>query len=120
MSPAPGKPLLLYVAAMESSLGALLAQHNEEEKDHALYYLSKTMIDTELNYPSIEKICLALIFALQKLRHYLFTTLIHLISKANPLKYIISHPSVQGCIAKWTILLSKCGIHYVLQRTVNV
>ena len=38
--PMPGKPLVLYIAAQEQSLGALLAQKNEEEKEKALYYLS--------------------------------------------------------------------------------
>lgn len=100
MKPAPSKPLLLYVAAMESSLGALLAQHNEEGKEHALYYLNRTMVGTELNYSPMEKIYLALVFALQKLQHYLLTTTVHLISRADPLKYIMSCPSVQGRIAK--------------------
>ena len=36
----PGKALVLYIAAQEQSLGALLAQKNEEEKEKALYYLS--------------------------------------------------------------------------------
>lgn len=44
MSPTLGRPLLLYLVAMESFLGALLAQHNEEGKEHALYYLSKIMV----------------------------------------------------------------------------
>lgn len=57
MSPTLGKPLLLYMAAMKSSLGVLLAQHNEEGKEHALYYLSRTMVGVELNYSPIEKIC---------------------------------------------------------------
>lgn len=64
MSLAPSKLLLLYVEAMELSLGALLAQHNEEGMEHALYYLSRTMVDAKLNYSPIEKICLALVFAL--------------------------------------------------------
>ena len=38
--PMPGKPLVLYIATQEQSLGALLAQKNEEEKEKALYYLS--------------------------------------------------------------------------------
>lgn len=119
MSSAMGKPLLLYVVAMESSLGALLAQHNEEGKEHVLYYLNRTMVGTELNYSPIEKTCLALVFVLQKLRHYLLTTIVHLISWANPLKYIMSHPLVQGRIAKWTVLLSELDIHYVPQRAVK-
>lgn len=64
MSPTLGKLLFLYVTAIESSLGALLAQHNEEGKEHALYYLNRTMVDAKLNYSPIEKTCLALVFAL--------------------------------------------------------
>lgn len=113
MSSTPGRPLLLYVAAIESSLGALLAQHNEEGKEHALYYLNRIMVGAKLNYSPIKKVFLALVFALQKLRHYLLTTLVNLILRANPLKYIMSRPSAQGCIAKWTILLLEFDIHYI-------
>ena len=35
-----GKPLVLYIVAQEQSLGAFLAQKNEEKKEKALYYLS--------------------------------------------------------------------------------
>lgn len=43
---------------------ALLAQENEEGKENALYYLSRGMTTNELNYFLIEKLCLALIFAI--------------------------------------------------------
>lgn len=119
MSPTPGRPLLLYVVALESFLGALLAQHNEEGKEYALYYLRRIMVGTELNYSPTKKVCLALVFTLQKLRHYLLTTSVHLISRADPLKYIMSPPSVQGHIAKWTILLSEFDIHYIPRRIVK-
>ncbi|XP_028551816.1 uncharacterized protein LOC110108077 [Dendrobium catenatum] len=42
-APIPGKPLILYTAALEESLGALLAQHNEEDKENALYYISRRL-----------------------------------------------------------------------------
>ncbi|KAA0060398.1 uncharacterized protein E5676_scaffold318G001470 [Cucumis melo var. makuwa] len=35
-APAVGKPLILYIAAQETSLGALLAQENDKVKDQAL------------------------------------------------------------------------------------
>lgn len=112
MSPVLGKSLLLYITALDASLGALLTQHNDEGKEHALYYLIRTMVGAKLNYSSIEKICLALIFTIQKMCHYLLITTVHLISKADPLKYIMSHLFVQGRFAKWTILLSEFDIHY--------
>jgi hypothetical protein len=70
-APVKGRPLILYIAAQPSSVGALLAQHNDEGKEVACYYLSRTMAGAEHNYSSIEKLCLTLIFALKKLRHYM-------------------------------------------------
>ncbi|KAM2413537.1 hypothetical protein ACFX1X_000141 [Malus domestica] len=84
-APVPGKPLILYIAAQESSVGALLAQENEFQKEGALYYLSRTLTGAELNYSPIEKMCLALVFAIQKLRHYMHAYTIHLVAKADPI-----------------------------------
>ncbi|KAK3001399.1 hypothetical protein RJ639_022330 [Escallonia herrerae] len=43
-----GKPMILYTAAMDASLGALLAQHNDQGRENALYYLSRTLVGAEL------------------------------------------------------------------------
>ncbi|KAK4404378.1 hypothetical protein Sango_0806400 [Sesamum angolense] len=60
VAPVPGRPLILYIAAQECSVGALLAQENNEGKESTLYYLSRMMTPNELKYSPIEKICLAL------------------------------------------------------------
>ena len=62
---------MLYIVAQEKSLGALMAQENKEGKERALYYLSQTLNGAELNYSPIEKMCLALFFAIDKLEHYM-------------------------------------------------
>lgn len=64
-SPIKGKPLVLYITTLENSLSALLAQENEAGKENALYYLSRTLVGPETRYPPIEKLCLALILAIQ-------------------------------------------------------
>ncbi|KAM1238186.1 hypothetical protein ACFX13_039701 [Malus domestica] len=87
-APVPGKPLILYIAAQERSVGALMAQENESQKEGALYYLSRMLTGAELNYSPIEKICLALMFAIQKLRHYMHAYTIHLVAKADPIIYV--------------------------------
>ncbi|KAI5347393.1 hypothetical protein L3X38_015272 [Prunus dulcis] len=106
IAPIKGKPLILYIAALERSLGAMLAQENEEGKENALYYLSRTLVGAEQNYTPIEKVCLALIFAVQKLRHYILSHGITLISKADPLRYLMAKPVPFGRLAKWFLLLS--------------
>lgn len=58
-SPIEGKPLVLYIMALESSLVTLLAQENEVGKENAFYYLSRTLVGPETRYSPIEKLCLA-------------------------------------------------------------
>ena len=61
-APVSGKPFLIYVRAMDHSLGALLAQNIDQGHEQAIYYMSKTMIGAEHRYNPIEKECLALVF----------------------------------------------------------
>jgi len=56
----PGRPFILYICALDHSLGALPAQKDDEGKKRALYYLSRMMVGAEHRYPPVEKECLAL------------------------------------------------------------
>ncbi|KAL0371798.1 UNVERIFIED_CONTAM: Transposon Tf2-11 polyprotein [Sesamum calycinum] len=100
VAPVPGGPLILYVTAQERSVGILLAQKNNEGKENALYYLSRAMTPNELKYSPIEKLCLTLIFSIQKLKHYFQSHSIHLVSKANPLKYVMAKPVLSDKLAR--------------------
>ena len=71
VAPVSRKPFLIYVRTTDHSLRALLAQNNDQGHEQAIYYLSRTMIGAEHRYNPIEKECLALIFIVQKVRHYL-------------------------------------------------
>ncbi|KAL0439607.1 UNVERIFIED_CONTAM: Transposon Tf2-12 polyprotein [Sesamum latifolium] len=100
VAPVHGCPLILYVAAQEHSIGILLAQKNDEGKENALYYLSRTMTPNELKYSRIEKLCLTLIFAIQKLKHYFQSHSIHLVLKAKPLKYVMTKSVLSDRLAR--------------------
>ena len=94
-APIPGKPLVLYIAARE----------NQKGKERALYYLSQTLNGAELNYSPIEKMCLVLFFAIDKLEHYMQAYTIRLIAKVDSIKYVLSRPVVLGHITRWAVLL---------------
>ena len=118
-APIHGWPLILYITTQEQSLGVLLAQEKEEGKENALYYLSRTLHGAKLNYSPIEKMCLVLMFAIQKLRHYLQAHSIQLISQADPIKYIMTKPVLSGRLGKWALLLQEFEIIYVQQKAVK-
>ncbi|XP_049359184.1 uncharacterized protein LOC125823856 [Solanum verrucosum] len=118
-APIPGKPLILYIAAQERSVGALLAQENSEGKENALYYLSRTMTPNELIYSPIEMLCLALVFSIQKMKHYFQAHVVRLISRANPIKFVMSKPVLSDRLARWYLQFQQFEIVYILQKAMK-
>ncbi|KAM1195015.1 hypothetical protein ACFX2J_021568 [Malus domestica] len=78
--PRRDKPLKLYIAAAEESIGCLIAQDTDAGREQAIFYLSRNLNPPEINYSPVEKLCLALFFAALKLRHYLFLSITQVIA----------------------------------------
>ncbi|PKI60856.1 hypothetical protein CRG98_018729 [Punica granatum] len=85
----------------------------------AIYYLSKKFTEGESNYPEIEKMCCALVWVMQRLRQYTLYHTIRLLSKADPLRYLLDSPSSMRNIAKWRCQLTEYDIEYVPRTSVK-
>ncbi|XP_027157539.1 uncharacterized protein LOC113759173 [Coffea eugenioides] len=118
--PKPGRPLIMYLSVLDGAVGCVLGQHDESgRKEQAIYYLSKKFTQYEANYSFIEKSCCALAWATQKLRHYLLSHTTYLISRSDPLKYLLEKPMLTGRLAKWQIILSEFDIVFTSQKAVK-
>ena len=105
---------------MDHSLGALLAQKDDNGHEQAIYYLSRTLIGAESRYNPIDKECLALVFVIQKTRHYLVDQIIHVISRVNPLRLLMTKPgSLNSILAKWALFLSQYDMLFVPQKAIK-
>ena len=59
------KPLILYLALEENTMGAMLAQEGPKDVEHTIYYLSKKFLPYEEKYNLVEKTCLIMIDIMQ-------------------------------------------------------
>ena len=92
--PTSRRPLLLYLLVSNIALGCMLAQLNDSGKELAIYYLSKRMLEYECKYIMIERLCLELVWATRRLRHYVTEYSILLVSRLDPLRYLIDKPVI--------------------------
>ncbi|XP_026452139.1 uncharacterized protein LOC113352541 [Papaver somniferum] len=104
---------------IDTAVGALLSQEDDEGIEHPIYYFSRILRDAELRYPRVEKACLALVHAVQKFRHYLMSNKVVLISRADPIKFLFSKPSLIGRPAKWLLQTSKFDITCAPPRAIK-
>jgi len=58
-------------------------------------------------------------FIVQKLRHYVQAHTVWVISKADPIRYILSRPVLSGHLAKWAVILEQYDLIYVPQEAVK-
>ncbi|KAK5825966.1 hypothetical protein PVK06_020860 [Gossypium arboreum] len=101
-------------------MGCVLGQHDKTgKKERAIYYLSKKFTECEMRYSSIEKLCCTLVWTTQRLKQYMLYHTTWLISKLNPLKYMMESTALSGKLARWQILLSEFDIVYVNQKSVK-
>ena len=115
----PGRPLLLYLSVSDIALGCMLAQLDDSGNERAIYYLSKRMLEYECKYLMIERLCLALVWATRRLRHYVTKYSILLVSRLDPLRYLFDRLVLTGRLMRWLVLLTEFDIQYVTQKSVK-
>nr|XP_023915045.1 uncharacterized protein LOC112026594 [Quercus suber] len=85
-------------------MGGLLAKYlKESKKENAIYYTSKKMFVYEEKYTALEKTCIALVWATQKLRHYMLAFKVLLIARMDPFKYLMENLVQDGKTTKWAV-----------------
>ncbi|KAH7845471.1 hypothetical protein Vadar_002619 [Vaccinium darrowii] len=118
VSPQKGKPLILYLTSTARSIGALLAQEIEGV-EKPVYYISRKVQGAEERYTPIERHCLALVFTAQKLRHYFLSFKVQLVTRNDPMRYLLSRPMLNGRAARWLLALAEFDIECTAPRAIK-
>jgi hypothetical protein len=92
-----GEPFEIICDASDFAVGAILGQRIEK-LPHVIYYMNRTLNDTQLNYSTIKKELLAVVFALDNFRSYLLGPKIIIYSDHAALKYLFSKKDAKSCL----------------------
>ena len=76
-----------------------------------VYYVSKHLLKTEVRYPELERLALALITSTRKLRHYFLAHQLVILTN-HPMKQVLRRPEVSGRLVKWAVELTQFDILY--------
>ena len=108
--PMLGRPLLLYLSVSDMALGCMLAPLDDSGKEQTIYYLSKRTLKYEKRYVMIKRLCLVLVWATRRLRHYMTEYSVCLISRLDPSRYLFDRPALTGRLMRWVALLIEFDI----------
>jgi hypothetical protein len=119
--PAPGAPLLLYVAASHSAVSATLLEEKldgQAKKQAPIYFVSEVLSPSKKNYTELEKVLYAVLMASRKLRHY-FQAYHIIVPSSQPLKDIMRNREATRRIGKWVAELNEFTIDYVHRSSIQ-
>jgi hypothetical protein len=107
------KEFLIYTDASNYGAGAVLSEMHEG-KDRPIAYASRHFNKAELNYSTIEKEAAAVVFGIQRFRHYLQDKPFVIISDHRPLQWLKTFKDEGGKLGRSSIMLANmdCTIRF--------
>ena len=92
----------------------VLVQEDEEIHGHVIYYLSRNFIGAEIHYSHVEKLALAIVHVVQRLRHDIRQTLV--VAHVNPFQFILTRRMIRGKYNKWIIIFQEFDLDFVSEK----
>ena len=108
-SPKPSEQLYMYLAIYNYVVSVVLFRHEKDKEQRPIYYVRKSMVDTETRYSKMEQTTLAFKSVAQKLRPYFQVHKIDVLMNQQ-LRSILHKPNLSGRMLRWAIELSEYRI----------
>ena len=97
----------VHTDASNIAVGVMLAQNPTGKCDQPISYASRLLNSAERNYNTTEREALAMVYALNKYRHYLLGNKFVFYVDHMALVYLVNKPQVSGRIARWLLLFQE-------------
>jgi hypothetical protein len=114
-------PLLLYVAAFQTVISAVLVQEKQDEqtkKQVTIYFVSEVLSPLKRNYIELEKVLYIVLMDSRKLQHY-FQSYHIIVPLSQLLKDIIKNREATERIGKWDAELNEFTINFVHRSSIQ-
>lgn len=108
-------PFYVQTDASAHALGAILTQKYDDQ-EYVICYLSRTLNRAERNYSSTERECLAVLWAVEKLRCYLELSKFYVITDCHSLLWLENLKDPQGRLGRWALRLQQFDYEVIHRR----
>ena len=110
-SPEVDEVLFAYISVAPHAVSLVLLRVDNGVQ-RPVYYVSKSLHETEVRYLPLEKVVLAVVLGTRKLPHYFQAHTVVVLTQL-PLKAILQSAGYTGRIAKWGMILRAFDIKYM-------
>jgi len=109
------KEFHIHVDVSCIALGVVLTQTAGGELDHPIEFARRRLSTAEKNYATTGREGLAMVYALQKFRHYLLGGHFKMYTDHSALKYLVNKHVLGGIICRWFLLFQKYDFEVIVK-----
>ena len=113
------KHYVLQADASLYALGSVLSQVDDNGREHVVTYASRKLLPREINYSTIEKELLAILWSLQHWEHFIYGRHVTVYSDHRPLQWLRTMANQNSRLQRWSLMLEKYDIETVYKRGVE-
>ena len=105
------REFLIFSDATQKTIAAILSQKDNDGCEKVIAYASRSLLEREQKFSSIERECLAVIWSLQKWEQWLWNQKIRVITDHQPLQYLSRNlTSKNARLLRWHLFLQAWDI----------
>ena len=108
-APRTDRPYKLYTDACDYAVGAILVQVDDSGTERVIQYVSHSLSSVQRRWATIEKEAYAVVYAISKLRPYLYGADFTVYTDHKPLTSLFTKEMQNTKIQRWAVLLSEYG-----------
>jgi hypothetical protein len=109
------KDFHVYVDASSILMGEVLAQTSKGELDHLIAVARRKLSSTKHNYTTMEQEGLAMVYSLQKFRHYLLGSHFKMYTDHFALRYLVNKLVLGGRMCRWLLLFQEYDFEVIMK-----
>lgn len=98
--------------ASDLAVGAVISQ-GKIPFDKPIQYFSRTLSETQTRYSTIEKELLAIVWAIENFRHYLYGQHFLVVTDHRPLTFLLSSKNVNNRLHRWKLILMEYNFEII-------
>ena len=109
------RPFHVHVDASSIALEIILAQLGDKGIDHPIAFASRKLSLVERKYTTTKREELAMVYTLQKFRHYFLGSHFKMFIDHSTLKYLVNKPVLGGKICRWLLLFQEYDFEIIVK-----
>ena len=79
---------------------------------NTIYYMSKSLTDSETHYSHVEKLALAIVIVVHKFCHYILLRTTTVLIDQNPMYYILTRQVLGRKYSYWIVILQEFDLEF--------